>query len=132
VTEQELNKILEMAFPNVPQIPIVEAAKDGALQVRLPFHPQFVRPGGTLSGPTLMTLADTVAYVLLMERDSNAAKSVTSQLNISFLRRPEPVDLIGNGRILKFGKRLAVVGVSMFTNGELVSEAMVTYAMPSN
>ena len=74
----------------------------------LPFSADNLRPGGTLSGPTLMTMADTAMYFLLLSRLGPVALAVTTSLSINFLRRPPPADLLATARLLKLGSKLAV------------------------
>ena len=126
-----LNHFFTTQFQGLEPLPRVESATPDETVVRLPFHPRWLRPGNTLSGPAMMTLSDTVAYAALLARDEAAAGSVTSNLNIHFLRRPSPVDLIGKGKVLKTGRRLSIVNVELFTDDNLVAYATVTYAMPS-
>jgi uncharacterized protein (TIGR00369 family) len=78
----------------------------------------------------MMTLSDTVAYMALLWRSERAAGAVTSNLQIHFLKRPAAVDLVGKGRVMKLGRRLAVVSVDLFTEDDLVAHATVTYALP--
>ena len=93
-------------------------------------------PGGTVSGPTLMSMADGVAYMVVLSRIGPAALAVTSNLNINFLRRPRLVDLVTEARLLKLGRSLAVVDVLMYSDdGEPsalerpVAQATVTYSL---
>lgn len=89
------------------------------------------RPGNTISGPTLMALADAAAYIALIgEGISN--KTVTSQLNINFLAKPEPkMDLIAKSEILKLGKTLAVIEVKIYSSDKLVANSTISYAIPN-
>ncbi|MFZ6048656.1 PaaI family thioesterase [Pseudomonas sp. CR3202] len=105
---------------------------DGAL-ARVPFKPKLVRPGGTLSGPTIMALADAAMYAVVLGRLGKVEMAVTSNLNINFLSRPRPVDLFAEARILKLGRRQAVCEVSLYSAGEeddLVAHVTGTYALP--
>jgi uncharacterized protein (TIGR00369 family) len=88
-----------------------------------------VRPGGTLSGPTLMGLADTTMYFLVLSQIGRDA--VTQDLNIHFLRRPAQVDLIAEARLLKLGRRSIVGDVLLYSDGERrpVAHATSTYAI---
>ena len=94
-----------------------------------------LRPGGTVSGPTIMTMADSAAYMVLLSRIGPEALAVTSNLNCDFLRRPRPADLVGDGTILKLGRTLALVDVlihSRLDDGSLsepVARASVTYSL---
>lgn len=120
-------------FPEaVGRLPVIEALGAEGVRVRLPFQERFVRPGGTLSGPTMMRLADHVAYILVLSRIGPVALAVTTSLNINFLSKPAPRDLIAEGALLKLGKRLAVSEVRMRTEGSpaIVAHATVTYSIP--
>ena len=110
----------------------IEELTDKAVRVRLRYQDLHLRPGGTISGPTLMTLADTVMYVLVLSSIGPVALAVTTNLNINFLRKPAPQDVIAQGRLLKLGARLAVGEVTMFAEGdaEPVAHATVTYSIP--
>ena len=102
------------------------------VRVRLPFHEDYLRPGGTLSGPTLMGLADRATYLLILARIGPVALAVTTSLNINFLSKPPARDLVADGRLLKLGKRLAVAEVTLRSDGEdaIVAHATVTYSIP--
>jgi len=100
----------------------------------MPFNTSWGRPGGTLSGPAMMTLADIGIYIGFMSMTGLELMAVTSNLNISFLARPAPGDLFAKTRILKSGKRLAY-GETMFyssldDDAQAVAHATATYAMP--
>lgn len=99
---------------------------------RLPFNDGQLRPGGTVSGPTLMGLADTAMYAAVLSRIGPVALAVTTNLNINFMRKPEPKATIATCRLLKLGKRLAVGDVEITSEGEtdLVAHATVTYSIP--
>jgi uncharacterized protein (TIGR00369 family) len=90
------------------------------------------RPGGTLSGPTMMTLADTAAWLAILAEVGPMLLAVTTSLHIDFLRKPALDDLVARGRLLKLGSRLAVVDVELFSRGErsLAAKAQVTYSLP--
>ncbi|MEZ5140133.1 MAG: PaaI family thioesterase, partial [Acidimicrobiales bacterium] len=99
-----------------------------------PYDDRQLRPGGTLSGPTLMTLADTVAYVAVVSRIGPEFLTVTSNLSIDFLRKPPAAGLRATGEVLKLGRRQAVIDVRIHTtaSGEaLVARATCTYAIPA-
>ena len=103
------------------------------IEVHHPIRPAHLRAGGTVSGPTLMTLADTATYLLLMAQLGEGKHAVTTSLHIDFLRRPTGSVLYATGRLLKLGKRLAVCRVDFRTDTsqEPVAQASVTYALPS-
>lgn len=98
-----------------------------------------LRPGGTVSGPVLMDLADAAAYAAILSRIGPVALAVTTHLSIDFLRKPaSDRDVLAEARLLKLGKRLAVVSVRMRSEGggdgddddALVAHASVTYSIP--
>lgn len=112
----------------------VEAVAHGFARLRLGYEPQMLRPGGTISGPAMFTLADIAMYVAVLASIGPAALAVTTNLNINFLRRPQPGDLIGEASLLKLGKSLAVGEIYLRTPGsaDCVAHAVSTYALPPN
>jgi uncharacterized protein (TIGR00369 family) len=110
----------------------IEEVRDGGVRVRLLYHELHLRPGGTISGPALMALADSAMYSLLLAMIGPVPLAVTTNLNINFLRKPAPVDVIAKAEMLKLGRRLAVGSVTMFSDGddEPVAHATVTYSIP--
>ncbi|MBI1778779.1 MAG: PaaI family thioesterase [Proteobacteria bacterium] len=110
----------------------VEKLEAGAARVRLPVHGRLLRPGGTISGPAMMGLADFTMYAVVMSRLGPAKHVVTTNLNANFLRRPAPVDLIAEGRLIKLGKRLAYGEVTLYSEGddEPVCHVTSTYSIP--
>jgi uncharacterized protein (TIGR00369 family) len=100
--------------------------------MRVPFQHNQVRPGGTLSGPTMMTLADTALYAIVLSRIGLQPLAVTSDLSIRFLRKPAQCALIADAEILRLGKKLAVGEVRITSEGDakLVAHATGTYAIP--
>lgn len=112
-------------------IEVVEI-EPGAVTLKVPYQPRFVRPGETIAGPVLMALADFAAWGVLMSLDRQARMAVTTQLNINFLRRPEPGELIARASILKQGRRLGVVEIALYSGEDeaFVSHVTCTYAMP--
>lgn len=132
---EDLAQFMEQSFGQPLSWAIERADLDG-VRVRQPTSAANVRPGGTVSGPTLMAIADAVAYMVLLSRIGPEALAVTSNLNIHFLRRPRLVDLVAEGRLLKLGHSLSVVEVSLYSDrgepGDLarpVAHATVTYSL---
>ncbi len=128
----ELQKFLMDAFPGAPVPYRVEEITEDTVRVRLPVGPSNSRPGGTVSGPSLMALADTAAWLVIIGQIGPVALSVTTSLHIDFLRRPALVDVIAIGSLLKLGKRLGVADVGMYSTGSdaVVAKAQVTYSIP--
>jgi uncharacterized protein (TIGR00369 family) len=105
----------------------------GTARILLPTSDNVLRPGGTVAGPAMMGLADAVMYAAILGQIGRVEQAVTTNLNCNFLRRPKPTDIIGEGKLLKVGRRLAVGEVSMFTVGEEdapVAHVTATYAIP--
>ena len=133
MTVEELDAFYANLFPQMgPHRFKIEEIRDGSVRIRLPYQDHYLRPGGTISGPALMTLADSAMYSLLMAMIGPVPLAVTTNLNINFLRKPAPVDVIAKAEMLKLGRRLAVGSVMMFSDGddEPVAHATVTYSIP--
>jgi uncharacterized protein (TIGR00369 family) len=129
----ELEAFMAREFPQSARVATtIEALQPGAIRIRLPFHDDLLRPGGTLSGPALMGLADRATYLLVLSMIGPVALAVTTNLNINFLSKPAAKDLLADARLLKLGKRLAIAEVSMRSDGDetLVAHATVTYSIP--
>lgn len=133
MTLADLEAFYANHFPQMDSYRLkIEKVEDRFVQVRLFYHDLHLRPGGTVSGPSLMTLADMAMYSLLLAMLGPVALAVTTSLNINFLRKPAPADVIAKARLLKLGSRLAVGEVTMFSDGdeEPVAHATVTYSIP--
>jgi uncharacterized protein (TIGR00369 family) len=128
----EVVRFIEEQFPQGRSFWRIQELGEDSLVLRLPFSDDYLRPGGTISGPTLMALADTSAYFLILAMIGPVALSVTTSLNINFMRRPPPDDTIARAKMLKLGRQLAVVEVYLeaATTGLLVAQATVTYSIP--
>jgi len=111
----------------------VERVAYGDVRVRREFHEDHLRPGGTMSGPTMMQLADFAMYVAVFSAVGRQPGAVTANLNINFLRKPAQADLIAEAKLLKVGKRLAVGQVTIFSEGsdEPVAHVTSTYSIPT-
>ena len=131
MTPAELHRFLEEHFEVPPEI-TVDSVDDTSIRVRQQTHDGHLRPGGTISGPTLMAMVDCGFYLLLLSRLGPVAMAVTTNLNINFMRKPEPGHLVGEGRLLKLGKTLAVGDFTIWNEGqdEPVAHATVTYSIP--
>lgn len=105
---------------------MIEHVGERSVTLRMPFDPDLLRTGGTLSGPALMALADRAAYFLTILHDAPSA--VTSSLDIHFLVRPPPRDAIATATLLRAGRRLIITRVEIHVEERLVAHATVTYA----
>ena len=127
----ELQTFLDGAFPGtVPYV--VEEVSAAGVRMRLTVDESNVRPGGTVSGPSLMALADCAAWLAIIGQIGPVALAVTTSLHIDFLRKPALVDVVATGTLLKLGARLGVVDVALHSvaNDALVAKAQVTYSIP--
>lgn len=110
---------------------LVEDVSPGVVRARLKYGDHHLRPGGTISGPTMMGLADHVMYALVLAHIGPVALAVTTNLNINFLRKPAPADLIAEARFVKLGRRLAVGEVHIYGGDEkMVAQVSCTYSIP--
>lgn len=133
ITVAEIADIVRAELPLAALLGVrIDRLEHGSAVVRMPYAGQLVRPGGTISGPALMGLADFAMYVVTLSMIGRVELAVTTSLNINFLRRPAPRDVIAEASILKLGRRLAVSTVSMFSEGEAEPVAHVTgtYSIP--
>jgi uncharacterized protein (TIGR00369 family) len=134
MSARDIEDFLEAEFPAAKRFGArIGEVSDTTLELVLPTDERHIRPGGTVSGPVLMTLADTAAYFVLLAQIGPVALAVTSSLEIHFLRKPIPGELRAVARILKLGKRTAVTTVEIEARGVdgLVAHATVSYALPS-
>jgi uncharacterized protein (TIGR00369 family) len=133
MSAEELEQFLYSHFPDAAhRVFTVERVNEMFAQVRMRYDRRHLRPGGTISGPSLMMLSDTAMYMALLAMIGPVALAVTTNLNINFLRKPEQGDVIAECNLLKLGKRLAVGEVTMYSEGdrEPVAHATVTYSIP--
>lgn len=132
MTIEELDQFVEQEFPQGRSHWTIAHLGEGELEVRLPFQDDYLRPGKTISGPVMMGLVDTTAYMLILSMIGPVALAVTTSLNINFMRRPNPEELSARARMLKLGKQLAVVEVLLYLSASdtLVAQATVTYSIP--
>jgi len=137
MTVEELERFLRREFPQGFHSDSglgIEAAWERGCRVRQAFRPMSIRPGGTISGPTMMALADFAMYVAVLATIGPVPLAVTINLNINFLRKAAPRDLVAEAWLLKLGKRLAVGEVTICSHGEAepVAHVTSTYSIPPN
>jgi uncharacterized protein (TIGR00369 family) len=135
LTHGELESFLRAEFPqafNGGSGLSVEEIWYGGARVRQAFREKFIRPGGTISGPTMMALADVAMYIAVLAAVGPVPLAVTTSLTINFLRRPAAADLVAEAELMKLGKRLAVGQVEIRSDGEaeMVAHATSTYSIP--
>ena len=135
LSRKELIDRLRAEFPEASHAMgdyIIEDVWMGGCRLRHPYTDKALRPGGTLSGTTMMSLADFTMYVAVLASIGWAPLAVTTNLTINFLRKPAARDLLAEARLLKLGKRLAVGEVAIRSDGEddLVAHVTSTYSIP--
>lgn len=135
MSAEQLGSFLRETFPQSHSERFsIEEVRDGFVRLRYRADERDLRPGGTVSGPTLMALADTGVYLAILSMIGPVALAVTTSLNINFLRKPPPGDIRVDASLLKLGKRLAVGEVRLFGEGatEPAAHATVTYSIPKS
>ena len=133
ITIEAFNRLLAESAPFQKVYGFVtEEIGYGSARVRLPAGDAHIRLGGTLSGPAQMALVDFAMYAALLGAIGEVPLAVTTSLNINFLQRPRPGDLLATCRLIKLGKRLAVGDILVLSEGsaEPVSHATATYSIP--
>jgi uncharacterized protein (TIGR00369 family) len=128
-----LHAFLAEAFPQVARDFTVEEVTNDTLRVRMNVDDRHLRPGGTVSGPSLFALADVGLYLMILSRLGPVALAVTTNCSIDFMRKPRAAtDLIAETRLLKLGRVLAVGDVLIRSEGETapVARASLTYSIP--
>jgi uncharacterized protein (TIGR00369 family) len=133
LTTAEVNDLLARIYPELnTQLGSYQAVDvfPGGCTVRLNADERHLRPGGTVSGPSLFTLADIGGYVCVLSHAGPDALSVTTNLNINFMRKAEAGPVDGHCRILKLGKSLMVFDIDIVAGGQRVAHATGTYSIP--
>jgi len=135
LSAEDFNALLaeEMPFALKEGVHALSIGDNQAI-LKIPYDDKMLRPGGTISGPTMMMLADATMYATLLGAIGVVKLAVTTNFAINFLHRPKPSDLLAEGKILKLGKRLAVMEVTVMSEGQEhpVAHATGTYSIPPN
>ncbi len=127
----EIQTLLQKEFPAYRMK--VESSENKKARIILFIDNSHLRPGGTVSGPTMMLLADLAIYAAILNTIGSVFLAVTTNLNINFLRKPAPdKNLVGHSTLMKVGKRLIVGEVSIYSEDdpEPVAHATCTYSVP--
>ena len=131
--EAALTRFLDEVFSQVAQDFVIEQVQEHAIRVRLVVAERHLRPGGTVSGPTMFALADVSVYLAILAMIGPKALAVTTNCSIDFMRKPAAgADLLCDCRILKLGRVLAVGECLLYSEGveAPVARASMTYSMP--
>ena len=132
-SREDIVAFLARDFPQSAGNGVIESVGGGRAVIRQAVDDAHLRPGGTVSGPTLMALADFALYVAILGEIGIVPLAVTTSLNFNFLRKPAAgADLVAECRLLKCGRSLAVGEVSIRSDGSAdpVAHATGTYAIP--
>lgn len=130
-----LEAFLAAEFGQVAEEFEVARADEAGVALRLKVSDKHLRPGGTVSGPAIFALADVAMYLAVLSRIGPVALAVTVNCAVDFMRKPAAGrDLLGEARVLKLGRSLAVGDVMIFSEGQAdpVARASLTYAIPPN
>jgi uncharacterized protein (TIGR00369 family) len=133
MTSDEMNRLFKSAFASRPKPwPEIIEVREDYVKIELDIGAMNLRPGGFINGPTQMAIADQVAYAVIFTRLGPLQMAMTSNLNIDFLRPCQGTKLIAEGEMIKLGRSLALISVSLRgnQNEKLSSRATVTYALP--
>lgn len=133
MTATEVEDLIHLGFPGRDRFLVVEEVAPGRARIRIPFSKRMLRPGDVLSGPALFTAADTAMYVAVLAHYGPQLMAVTASTTINFLNRAEPGDILAEVRLLKQGRRLAVMEVSLFSSAapeQVVAHVTGSYAVP--
>ena len=131
ITIEEFTALIDAELPWAVDAGIkLHSIEYGKVTLGLPYQARSIRPGGSISGPHMMMLADATMYAVVLSMIGKVELAVTTSFNINFLRKPTESDLTAEGKIIKLGKRLAVLEVSIFSKEEIVAHATGTYSIP--
>lgn len=142
ITVQDFNELAAQRLPFVEIMGLqLQSVDEAGVWMRAVYSDRFLRPGGTIAGPAMMGLADAAVYALVLSRIGPVELAVTTSLNINFLRKPMPGDILARATPLKFGKRLVVADVALYSASQLdapddissvdpVAHATATYSIP--
>lgn len=144
LSAQQVQEMIRQGVPQAEGLDLrIEAVSDKHSLARIPFNSRLIRPGGTLSGPTLIALGDAAMYALVLgklrlnergpTKSITAEMAVTTNLNINFLSKPQPVDLMAKANLLRISRRQAVCEVALYSAGNedvLVAHVTDTCALP--
>ena len=135
MNEQQLSQFLQDQFPQVADEFQVKVNDAGALHVVMPITEKNLRPGQTVSGPSMFALADVTFYLAILQKIGPQALTVTTSATINFMRKPEAEPLVGIPRIHKLGRSLVVGDVLIYTASDKgyerpVAATSLTYSIP--
>ncbi|TMV08740.1 PaaI family thioesterase [Ruegeria sediminis] len=131
--KEELAEYLAVVFPQVKEDFAIDDLTEDSVTMRLLTADRHLRPGGTVSGPSMFALADVCVYAMVLARLGRMALAVTTSCSMDFMRKPEgQAQMIAKCRLLKLGRTLAVGDILMYSEGsdKPVARATMTYSVP--
>ena len=134
ISIKEISKKLKDIFPQVADKYEIISLKNNYSEVKLLSNNKNLRPGNTISGPSMFELADLSFYIAIMASTDFGEKSVTTNVSINFIKKPLLSNLLGISQIKKIGKRLVVGDVEILSEDkkEIYAQALFTYSIPRN
>ncbi len=133
LNKDEMEQYLQEIFPQMIRDFQIDALDEAGIIMRLLVNDGHLRPGGTVSGPSMFALADVAVYAMVLSRLGRKALAVTTNSSLDFLRKPAAGrDIVAKGQLLKLGRSLAVGDVLMYSQGsdKPVARATMTYSIP--
>ncbi|MDF1801441.1 PaaI family thioesterase [Thalassovita sp.] len=133
MSAEDLMTFMAREFPQVNADFVIEDVRDMGVRVRMPIADRHLRPGGTVSGPSMFALADCSIYLAVLAMIGPQGLAVTTNCSMDFMRKPEAgKDLIAECKLLKLGRVLAVGDVLIYSDGQAqpVARASMTYSIP--
>ncbi len=133
LTAQQVSDLIHLGFAAKRPMLEIEEIRDGYVRTRLLYRDSMLRPGKVLSGPAMFTAADLAMYALVLSHVGPQLMAVTANLNINFLNKAAPGDIVAEGRLLKLGRRLAVMEASLYSSAQpdiCVAHVTGSYALP--
>ena len=134
ISIKEISKKLKDIFPQVADKYEIIYLKSNYSEVKLLSNNKNLRPGNTISGPSMFELADLSFYIAIMASTDLGDKSVTTNVSINFIKKPLLSNLLGISQIKKMGKRLVVGDVEILSEDkkQIYAQALFTYSIPRN
>ena len=133
LNQQQITDLLQQHFPQIQDEISIDSMNDQEATVRLSVNNRHLRPGNTVSGPSMFLLADVAAYIAILAQVGARTQAVTTSAHMDFLRKPQAqADSIATTKDLKIGKQLAVVDVYLYSENDdnMVARAAMTYSLP--
>ena len=133
MTAQQVEDLIHLGFQAKRKLLTVDEIAPGRVRATLLYRDSMLRPGGVLSGPAMFTAADLLMYALVLSHIGPELMAVTANCNMNFLNKAKPGDIVGEGRLLKLGRKLAVMEATLYSSAEPdkpVVHITGSYALP--